>query len=381
LSKDSHVKWESFLFTNNFMSGVIKEEALKLSKKAIQAAVMDVVKSAKVVDLIYVADHCEGITRVKKEDGFLYKDGNRAVKNRSVLERIKKLAIPPAWENVWICRDENGHLQATGKDIRGRKQYRYHTRWNVVRSSTKFFRLLEFGRQLPAMRAVIDKHLALPGYPKEKIMALVVTLLQKTHIRIGNGFYEKLYGSFGLTTLKNKHVTVKGTEMVFSFKGKKGVMHEISLKSKKLANLVKACKDIPGKDLFEFIDEKGQVHRIDSGMVNNYIHEISGDDFSAKDFRTWAGSREALVSFRETGGFETASQMKEHVVRMYDTVAKALGNTRTVCRKYYVHPVIVSLYESGKLLPYLDKLPEGLKSEQAGGAEEEVLLEILSKHA
>jgi DNA topoisomerase-1 len=356
-------------------------EVFEISKSDIKTAVADLVKSAKVVNLVYVNDASPGITRERNNGNFIYLNGKKRIRDKSVLERIQKLAIPPAWEKVWICENENGHLQATGLDARGRKQYRYHALWNSIRNTTKFYRMLDFGRQLPLMRRELKRHLALPGYPKEKILALVVSLLEQTKIRIGNGFYEKLYGSFGLTTLKNDHVKVKGAEMIFNFKGKKGIEHKISLKSKRLASLVQGCKDIPGKDLFEFIDEEGNIQQIDSGMVNNYIHSLSGTDFSAKDFRTWAGSTEALLGFAEAGDFGTASEMKEKTLQVLDRVAKALGNTRTVCRKYYVHPLIISLYEEKKLLPNLRAIREPLKNDEGDlGPEEQLLIKILEKN-
>jgi DNA topoisomerase-1 len=353
-------------------------EDVVISEKSIRAAVTDVVKSAEVAKLVYVHDSCMGIQRLRKNGDFIYMDGKKRVTKKSDLDRIRKLAIPPAWEDVWICRESNGHLQVTGKDARGRKQYKYHPSWNAIRSTTKFYRLLEFGRQLPAMRRELQKHLALPAYPKEKIMALVVSLLERTNIRIGNGAYEKLYGSFGLTTLKNSHVQVKGAKVNFMFRGKKGIRHNISMKSKKLARLIQNCKDIPGKDLFEYIDDNGNIHHVDSGMVNIYIHSISGHDFSAKDFRTWAGSCQALLGFHEAGDFRTIAEFKEKTLAVIDHVAKALGNTRTVCRKYYIHPLILRLYEEKKLDKYLEGIsPAEEKDDTELRPEEKVLIRIL----
>jgi DNA topoisomerase I len=363
------------------MQTAAEQQIKELGKKAIRTAVMDVAKSAAVVNLTYVNDTMSGISREREGDTFAYFDGKKKITKQSVLDHIKKLAIPPAWEQVWICKDPAGHLQATGLDAKGRKQYRYHPLWNSIRNTTKFYRLRDFGKQLPAMRAQIHKHLALPGYPKEKILALVVSLLERTNIRIGNGFYERLYGSFGLTTLKNDHVKVNGTEMTFTFTGKKGVKHNISIRSKKLANIVKGCRDIPGKHLFEFIDENGHVQRVDSGMVNAYIHSISGNDFSAKDFRTWAGSTQALIALGEAGDYETNAEFKEKIVKMFDHVACALGNTRAVCRKYYVHPLITELYEGKKLKTYLEEMKTLVcKNDSDLHPEECVLLKILEKN-
>ncbi len=356
-------------------------EIKELSRQEIKSAVMDVVKSAAAVNLRYVSDSMPGISRIRSEEGFVYMQGNRRVKDKATLGRIKKLVIPPAWEQVWICSEDNGHLQATGMDAKGRKQYRYHASWSSIRNATKFYRLQEFGKRLPAMRTELQKHLTLPGYPKEKILALVVSLLERTNIRIGNGFYEKLYGSFGLTTLKNNHVKVKGSEMIFSFTGKKGVKHHVSIRSKKLSKIVQACKDIPGKDLFEFIDENKAVHRIESGMVNAYIHSISGSDFSAKDFRTWAGTTQALLALSEVGNFETVTEFREKCVKVFDHVACSLGNTRSVCRKYYVHPLIIDLYERRQLEPYLQEMKTMSGRELEGlSPEESILLKILEKY-
>jgi DNA topoisomerase-1 len=288
--------------------------------------------------------------------------------------------LPPAWENVWICTNPEGHLQATGTDVRGRKQYKYHSLWTVVRNQTKFFNLHDFGLALPAMRARLQKDLAKQGLPQEKVLAAVVSLMQCTCIRIGNSMYEKLYGSFGLTTLKDRHVQIKGSEVKFTFKGKKGVAHDITMKSKRLAKIVQQCRDIPGKELFQYYDEHGDRKTIDSGMVNNYIKEISGGNFTAKDFRTWEGSLEALHSFKELGDAETESATKRKIVAALDSVAKHLGNTRTVCKKYYVHPVIIDLYAAHALNKYLKKMGDEQCSTDAElSASEKILMKILEK--
>lgn len=348
---------------------------LNINKKTFLAAIKDVNKAAKAVDLVYVNDKQPGINRRKKGESFYYLYGNKKVSDKTILERIAKLVIPPAWENVWICSLENGHLQVTGIDKLGRKQYRYHPAWNNIRNHSKFFRLTEFGEKLPQIREQLNKNLSLSGFPKEKILAAVVSLLEHTHIRIGNAFYEKLYGSFGLTTMKNKHVSVDGSTLTFTFKGKKGVAHKIGFSSRKLAKIVKACKEIPGKELFEYIDTEGNIHHIDSGMVNEYIRTISGGEFSAKDFRTWAGSVRALAAFKEIGNYENTKDMNHKIPEVLDIVAKHLGNTRTVCRKYYVHPVIIQLYEDKKLDKYfqLTETKDGLSEEETS------LLKILAQ--
>ena len=355
---------------------MLTEESIKLTRKKIEAISRHPEKTAVAIDLVYVNDSHPGINRIKKGKGFAYVADGKKLENKAVVNRIKSLVIPPAWENVWICMLDNGHLQATGVDVMKRKQYKYHPRWNTLRNQTKFYRLLEFGKALPAMRLQLEKDLALPGMPVEKVLALVVTLMGETNIRIGNNFYEKLYGSFGLTTLKDKHVVINGSHLKFVFKGKKGVDHDISLKNKKLALLVKKCRDIPGKELFQYYDEAGKRHPIDSGMVNNYIKTISGTDFSAKDFRTWSGTVNALLAFKELGAFETETEKKKKIVEALDMVASQLGNTRTVCKKYYVHPAIINIYENNSLQKYEELLQE--KPDKINGIpEEQVILKIL----
>lgn len=335
---------------------IIAVEPQTLSKKKIKAISKDPEKTAAAIDLMYVHDTEPGIVREKNGEVFTYKLNGKKVSNKAVLERIKSLVIPPAWVNVWICARHNGHLQATGIDVKKRKQYKYHPHWNALRNHTKYYRLLEFGNALPAIRAQLQKDLSLPGLPVEKVLALVVVLMEQTNIRIGNNFYEKLYGSFGLTTLKDKHVIINGNQTKFIFKGKKGVEHDISLKNKKLSVLVKKCRDIPGKELFQYYDEQGNRHPVDSGMVNNYIKKISGTDFSAKDFRTWSGTLHALKAFQQMGTFETETEKKKKIAEALDMVASQLGNTRTVCKKYYVHPAIISLYENNTITKYADQL-------------------------
>lgn len=316
-----------------------------LPEKKIKSISKDPEKTAAAIDLVYVHDCDPGIQRIRTGNNFTYKLNGKKLSNQAILERIKSLVIPPAWEKVWICALDNGHLQATGIDIKGRKQYKYHPHWNALRNHTKYYRLLDFGNALPAIRAQLQKDISLPGMPVEKVLALVVILMEQTNIRIGNNFYEKIYGSFGLTTLKDRHVAINGSQVKFIFKGKKGVEHDISLKNKKLSALVKKCRDIPGKELFQYYDDNGVRHPIDSGMVNNYIKKISGTDFSAKDFRTWSGTLHAFRAFKELGTFETDTEKKKKIVEALNLVATQLGNTRTVCKKYYVHPAIISLYE------------------------------------
>jgi DNA topoisomerase I len=355
-------------------------EDIQIGKRLFRAITNDAPKAINAVGLVYVSSTEPGFTRIRIGDRFNYMDGNRKLRDHEHLMRIRKLVLPPAWENVWICKLHNGHLQATGTDKRGRKQYRYHPLWLNIRNRTKFFRLLEFGQSLPVIRKRVEKDLSLPGYPQEKVLAAMVSLLEKINIRVGNAFYEKLYGSFGLTTLKNHHVKINGSSLQIMFRGKKGVIQNISLSSRKLARIIQGCKEIPGKELFQYYDEKGTRQIVDSGMVNNYIREISGKDFTAKDFRTWAGTVQAIVAFREVGGFETKAEMNKKIPAALDLVAMRLGNTRTVCRKYYVHPVIIDLYQEGKLAKYTNVpgLVENGKNEDGYSPDEVILLKILS---
>ncbi|HEX5652225.1 MAG TPA: DNA topoisomerase IB [Chitinophagaceae bacterium] len=342
--------------------------------------IADPALAAQAVKLLYVNDAQEGIRRVAAGKGFRYVYKNKTVKDKSILERIRKLAIPPAWENVWICASEHGHLQATGTDARKRKQYKYHALWNELRNQTKFYRMLQFGQTLPSIRKKVAEDLSLSGMPREKVLAAVVALMEKTSIRIGSGIYEKMYGSFGLTTLKNKHVNVNGSKVKFTFKGKKGIEHDISIKSKKLATIVRHCLDIPGKELFQYYDEKNERQSIDSGMVNEYIRTICEADFTAKDFRTWTGTVQALVALCEAGPCNSVSETKKKILEVLDKVAGHLGNTRTICKKYYVHPLLLDMYENNKLEKYQQKL-KAIKTDEdiitGMNPVEKLLLDIL----
>lgn len=356
---------------------------IKLTKRKLKSLGNDVIKTAEAVNLIYVNDTQPGIIRIKKNDNFIYKLDGKTIKDIETLSRIKSLVIPPAWRNVWICAHADGHLQATGFDVKNRKQYKYHPLWNALRNHTKYFHLYDFGKALPAIRTQLQKDLSLPGLPLEKVLGVVVSLMQCTCIRIGNSIYEKLNGSFGLTTLKDKHVKIDGNKMKFSFKGKKGVYHDITLKSKKLSKIVQACRDIPGKELFQYYDEDGNRKSIDSGMVNGYIKSISGGYFTAKDFRTWAGTLQALQAFKELGNSDTETETKKKIVEALDMVAKQLGNTRTVCKKYYVHPAVIELYSQKKLGEYFSQITNSdcMESKTELSNEEQVMMKILGVSA
>jgi len=359
----------------------MEQQELQLSHKEFLKINKDYIKAARVAELVYVSDKSKGITREKKGSGFIYLLGEQPVESEKELERIKKLAIPPAWTGVWICKNSNGHIQATGYDARGRKQYRYHPQWHTLRAQTKFHHLYEFGKLLPSLRLKLEEDLAKKELCEEKVLATVVSLMERTYIRIGNNDYEKLYGSYGLTTLKDKHVKVAGDKLVFSFTGKKGIAHDITLKNRQLARTVQACRDIPGKELFQYYDAEGAKKPIDSGMVNRYIKEASGGDFSAKDFRTWAGTLNIIEAFKTLGPAETESDSKKNVLAALDEVSKKLGNTRTVCKKYYVHPGIIELYEKNTLHKYLQELDDIEKADNLSGltSAERVLMKILAK--
>jgi DNA topoisomerase I len=348
-------------------TGLTHRDFLRIDKNYEEAASM--------ANLIYVTDKTPGITRMKKGNGFTYLYKDEPVKDAKELERIKKLVIPPAWTNVWICKSPNGHIQVTGYDVAGRKQYRYHPRWNSLQHETKFHRLYEFGKVLPRLREQIKKDLALPGFPEAKVIAMVLALMERTYIRIGNDGYEKLYGSYGLTTMKNKHVDVKGDKITFSFKGKKGVYQRVALKSKKFARIIKQCKSIPGSELFQYFDEDGEPHKVDSGQVNAYIKDCLSQDFTTKVFRTWAGSVTMLELLKSCEPCSKTSEYQKNIVECFKQVSGKLGNTIAVCRKYYVHPALIDLYKSEELPKFLEADAPVEKNDYSEG--ELILLKIL----
>jgi DNA topoisomerase-1 len=361
---------------NNMM-----EATASLTHKEFLQLDRDYSEAARAADLLYVSDAKEGICRQKKRSGFSYTWKGKPVIAEADLARIRKLAIPPAWTNVWICPKANGHIQATGFDIRGRKQYRYHALWHELRNETKFHRLYEFGKMLPVLRLRLEEDLARKDLCEPRVIATVVSLMERTYIRIGNADYEKQNGSYGLTTMKDKHVFIEGDRLRFSFTGKKGIAHDISLRNRRLAKAVQACRDIPGKELFQYYTEDGQRRSVDSGQVNAYIKEATGGDFSAKDFRTWAGSLQVLRAFKGMGEADTDAQCKKNLLAALDDVSHKLGNTRTVCRKYYVHPGILRLYEEKSLQPYLRELDKIEAPDHLSGltSEERVLMKILKE--
>ncbi|HVU10819.1 MAG TPA: hypothetical protein VHD90_06050 [Phototrophicaceae bacterium] len=308
---------------------------------------------AKAADLRYVNDDEPGITRKKSGHGFVYTGSNgERVRDKATLKRIRALVIPPAWTDVWICADADGHIQATGRDAKGRKQYRYHERWREVRDQTKFDRMIAFGEALPKIRARVQADLALRGLPREKVLAAVVQLLGATFIRVGNPEYARDNDSYGLTTLHDDHVEINGATLHFEFRGKSGKEHAIDLKDRRLARIVKRSQDVPGEHLFQYTDGDGSAHAITSSDVNAYIREISGADFTAKDFRTWGGSTLALLELAGFDPCEDEKQVKRNVTAMVKSVAQQLGNTPTISRKYYIHPAVIDCYSSGALEEY-----------------------------
>jgi len=313
--------------------------------------ITDPAESAKAAGLRYVTDARPGISRQRSGTGFRYRnlDGS-PLRDADTLKRIRSLVIPPAWRGVWICPTANGHLQATGRDARGRKQSRYHPRWREVRDETKYERMMLFGAALPNIRKRVDHDLALPGLPRERILATIVRLLETTFIRVGNTEYARTNHSYGLTTLRNKHVAVKSSTVTFNFQGKSGVEHTIDLEDRRLAKIVARCRDLPGYELFQYLDNEGNRHSIDASDVNDYLREITEQDFTAKDFRTWAGTVLACTLLREFEPADSDTQAKKNVVAAIKSVAERLGNTPSVCRKCYVHPAVMETYLTGSMV-------------------------------
>jgi DNA topoisomerase-1 len=313
--------------------------------------IVDPRDAAETAGLLYVSDEEPGIRRKKSGKSFTYvKPDGAKVEDKATLDRIRSLAIPPAYTDVWICSKANGHIQATGRDAKGRKQYRYHSAFREVRESTKYEHMLEFARGLPAIRKTIDEHMSLRGLPREKVLATVVHLLENTLIRVGNSDYVKQNKSYGLTTLRDPHVKIEGAELRFQFKGKSGKTWKLQVKDRRIARIVKACQDLPGQDLFQYLDENGEQQSISSADVNAYLKEITGRDITAKDFRTWAGTVLAALALTEFEEFDSEAKAKKNIRAAIEKVSSRLGNTPSICRKCYVHPEVFSSYLDGELL-------------------------------
>jgi DNA topoisomerase-1 len=347
-----------------------------------RTGVMDPSDSASEAGLRYVSDAGPGIRRRRAGTGFTYLDpSGRRITDRATLARIRSLAIPPAYNDVWISLHANGHLQATGRDARGRKQYRYHPRWRKVRDETKFGRMLALSQALPLIRARVEQDLSRPGLPREKVLAAVVRLLELTGIRVGNDEYARTNQSFGLTTLRDDHVEVSGSTMRFEFRGKSGKLHQVSLSDRRLARIVARCQALPGEELFQYVDDQGVHQTVGSSDVNDYLREATGEDFTAKDFRTWSGTLLAAAALEELGPAGSEREARSTIVAAIDRVAERLNNTRTVCRKYYVHPAVFDAYLAGTL-PKI--LPNGTRAAAAANRlrpEEQGLVRLLRQIA
>jgi len=317
------------------------------------------VQSARKVGLRYVSDGKPGIRRESLRGRFRYVDpAGKLIQDQATLARIKALVIPPAWSEVWICADPNGHVQVTARDARGRKQYRYHPLWRKARDENKYEHLIAFGHALPGIRSRVEEDLALPGLPRAKVLATIVRLLETTMMRVGNEEYARSNGSFGLTTLRDKHVQIDGQRLQFQFRGKSGVQHCVELSDRRLARIVRRCRDLPGYELFQYLDEEGNCRTVDSGAVNDYLRDISGCDYTAKDFRTWAGTLLAAMALREFEMFDSHAQAKKNMLRAIESVAEKLGNTPAICRKCYIHPAIMDSYLEGSMLQALKRRAE-----------------------
>ncbi len=325
-------------------------------KRRLPELITDPVQAAEAAGLEYVSDDEPGIRRKRagKSWSYIGLDG-KPIKDASELKRLRSLAIPPAWTDVWISPNPNGHIQATARDAKGRKQYRYHPRWREARDETKYTRMILFGHALPHIRERVEHDLARSGLPKQKVLAAVVRLLEETHIRVGNDEYATKNNSYGLTTMLDEHVNITGTKVEFEFRGKSGKDHQIDIKDRRLASIVKRCQELPGQRLFQYLDENGETLSISSGDVNAYLKEITGEDFTAKDFRTWAGTILAAEALWQQEPSKSQTAAKKVVVQAIDNVAGALGNTRAVCRKSYIHPNVIQAYMDGTLRDILER--------------------------
>lgn len=332
--------------------------------------------------LKYVSDQTPGIQRKGRGKTIFYADArNRRITDHNTLVRIKRLAIPPAWTDVWICPEEDGHIQATGRDARGRKQYRYHARWRTQRDENKFTHMIAFARALPRIRRRVKRDLRLKGLPREKALATVVRLLEATLIRVGNDEYARTNKSYGLTTMHDRHVRIRGGRIQFSFRGKSGVNHEIDVHDPYLAKVVKRCQELPGQELFAYRDEEGRARDVTSQDVNAYLREAAGEDFTAKDFRTWAGTVLAAIALREFEKVTSQKQAKKNVVTAVEAVAKTLGNTPAVCRKCYIHPAILDSYLTGTTIATLVQRADRATTKPGHGLtrEETTVLALLKR--
>lgn len=322
----------------------------------------DPAEAAEAAGLRYVTDASPGIRRRRRGKHFSYlSPEGKVIQNAAELERIKALKIPPAWKDVWICPSKQGHLQATGRDSKGRKQYRYHDRWREARDATKYDHLILFGESLPTLRQRVDEDLDDSGLPHTRVLATIVRLLDITLIRVGNEEYVQSNDSYGLTTLRNRHASIKGDAIHLHFRGKRGKEHTIDVEDRELARIVKRCRELPGHELFQYLDGDGEIRAIDSSEVNEYLRALTGQPFTAKDFRTWGGSVLVLHTLREIGGYSSETEAKKHVTQAIKATSAHLGNTPAICRKCYVHPGLLSAYMDGSLLAYTQEHPRLVK--------------------
>src|SRR5438094_1663869 len=343
----------------------------------------DSLEAAEDAGLRYVSDDQPGSSRQRNGDEFEYLDQKgKPIRDEQRLLRIKRLAIPPAWSDVWICPSPNGHIQATGRDARRRKQYRYHERWREIRDENKYDRLVNFGKALPKIRRRLKKDLALSSLPREKVLATIVQLLERSLIRVGNEEYALENKSFGLTTMQDRHVDVKGSKLRFRFRGKSGRQHEVDVTDRRIARIVSRLQDLPGQSLFQCVDDEGKVRDITSQDVNEYLRKITGEDFTAKDFRTWAGTVLAAIALSTAGAFETKKQAKANVKNAIGAVAKILGNTPAVCRECYIHPSVVEAYFNGNFInSFKAKTEEEVEKEIDLASAQVAVLKLLQNDA
>ena len=334
--------------------------------------IVDPRDAADSVGLRYVTDDRPGISRRKSGTGFTYRkpDGTKLA-DKDVLKRIRSLVIPPAWADVWICARADGHIQATGRDAKGRKQYRYHPRFREIRESTKYDHVIAFAHVLPIIRAKVRADMALRGLPRAKVLATVVHLLETTLIRVGNDDYAKENKSYGLTTLQNRHVEVEGSEVRFRFTGKSGKQWSLKVKDRRVAKIIKACQELPGQELLQYIDEDGTYQDVTSNDVNAYLKEITAEEITAKDFRTWAGTLLAALALKKVETFDSAAQAKRNLRAAIERVSARLGNTPTICRKCYIHPEVMNSYLDGSLVAAIQAEVETTLRDDLAGLEPE----------
>jgi DNA topoisomerase-1 len=346
-----------------------------------EVLVTDPVEAARQAHLHYVHDDAPGISRRRRGKGFSYYDpSGRPIADEKKRRWLNSLAIPPAWTDVWICTRENCHILATGRDEKGRKQYIYHPRWDEIRNENKFNRMLLFAAALPEIRARVDQDLRRRGLPRERIVATLVRLLEKTLIRIGNREYARQNNSFGLTTLQMEHLNVNGSTLHFEFRGKSGKWHGIDVRDPRAARVIRQCQELPGQELFQYLDDEGQSHKVGSADINDYLRAITGRDFTAKDFRTWGGTIRAVQAFRELGPAESKTEKKKKVVACVKLVAAELGNTTTVCRKYYIHPAVLQAYDEGWFFDAVQAIDGGDADGDEFDADERLVVAIIKRY-